>query len=145
MNENLHWISYHGSFDYGYFYRLIKSSLLPDYQEDFQAEIKQYFPHNYDLKYIIGKKYDKEHDSFNDVQGGLQRISENLGITRLGIAHQAGSDAWLTGMIFFRLKAMHFKMNDQEFDREYNNMIFGIGESKNEEYYIQDYKKRANY
>lgn len=46
-------------------------------------------------------------------------------------------------MLFFRLVKTHFK-GLSEIDRDYNNVIFGIGESKNEEYYISDYKRRAN-
>ena len=67
MNENLHWISYHGSFDYGYFYRLIKIALLPEYQEEFLQETKLFFPHNYDMKYMINKRFDKQHEAFDDV------------------------------------------------------------------------------
>lgn len=82
MNENLHWISYHGSFDYGYFYRLIKLAPLPDYQEDFLNEIKIYFPHNYDMKYLIGKKFGRDDIHYDNMQGGLSRIADNLGIAR---------------------------------------------------------------
>ena len=78
MNENLHWISYHGSFDYGYFYRLIKLAPLPDYQEDFLNEIKIYFPHNYDMKYLIGKKFGRDDILYDNMQGGLSRIADNL-------------------------------------------------------------------
>lgn len=80
MNDSLHWISYHGSFDYGYFYRLIKLGSLPEYQDQFLDEIWIYFPHNYDMKYMIGKKFEKDHDHYDSMQGGLQRIADNLGI-----------------------------------------------------------------
>lgn len=39
-----------------------------------------------------------------NIRGGLQDISNQLGLKRIGTQHQAGSDALLTGMAFFRIK-----------------------------------------
>ena len=66
-----------------------------------------------------------------------------MGISRQGMAHQAGSDAWVTGKAFFNLLKHHFQGTDQEFDWEYSNWIFGIGESKNDEYYMKEYWNRT--
>ena len=52
------------------------------------------FPTFYDFKYLLAFT---EH-----ARKGLQEISNDLGVYREGTAHQAGSDALLTSMAFFK-------------------------------------------
>jgi len=45
----------------------------------------------------------------------------------------------VTGKVFFEFK--YKVMADKNIEREYNNIIYGIGSSKNEDAYMEDYKK----
>lgn len=42
--------------------------------------------------------------SCKNLKGGLQEVAEQLEIQRVGPQHQAGSDALLTGMVFFKMR-----------------------------------------
>ncbi len=50
----------------------------------------------YDIKYLMR--------SCRTLRGGLQELADDLGVRRVGPQHQAGSDARLTGLAFFRMK-----------------------------------------
>ena len=47
--------------------------------------------------------------SCKNLEGGLANIAEALSIKRIGISHQAGSDAILTGQTFFRMREAFFE------------------------------------
>ncbi len=55
-----------------------------------------YFPVVYDIKYLM--------KCCKTLKGGLQEVADDLGVRRVGPQHQAGSDARLTGLAFFRMK-----------------------------------------
>lgn len=95
-----------------------------------------YFPHNYDLRYIAFQ-VEKSNPRYLDYRGGLSNLAETLGIPRQGIAHQAGSDSYVTGKIFFEFKTKVFA--DKNIEKDFNNVIYGIGLSKCEEAYMDEY------
>lgn len=55
--------------------------------------------------------------SCKNLKGGLQEVAEQLEIQRVGPQHQAGSDALLTGMVFFKMREVN---NLTRYIRMYN-------------------------
>jgi CCR4-NOT transcription complex subunit 7/8 len=100
MSEEVFWISFHSSYDFGYLTKILTGNPLPDKEEDFFTYLKALFPNFYDMKYLMkGSKYLKK---------GLQETADDLEVTRLGIQHQAGSDSLLTCLTFFKTKEVMF-------------------------------------
>ena len=44
---------------------------------------------------------------YKNLRGGLQDVADQLQLHRTGPQHQAGSDALLTGMVFFKMLELH--------------------------------------
>lgn len=63
--------------------------------------------------------------SCKNLKGGLQDVADDLGVARIGIQHQAGSDSHLTCLAFFRLRQSYFDGNLDE--GKYMNHLYGIG------------------
>ena len=59
----------------------------------------------YDLKYLTGCK---------GLKGGLQAVADHLKVERVGRQHQAGSDSFVTGSAFFKIKDNFFHSTDME-------------------------------
>ena len=74
------------------------NELLPNSRDKFFEYIRIFFPNVYDLKTIVPIFHPMLDGS------GLTRIADMLGIDRVGITHQAGSDSFVTAKIFFNLK-----------------------------------------
>ena len=51
-NPNFRWIVFHGSFDFGYFLKLLSGNDLPPNMKDFQTILQMFFPKIYDVKHI---------------------------------------------------------------------------------------------
>jgi CCR4-NOT transcription complex subunit 7/8 len=68
FNKNIKWVVFHGSFDFAYLLKLMKGEELPLSMEEFNKDIKTYFPNIYDLKFII-----KDLPNLKEV--GLNRLS----------------------------------------------------------------------
>lgn len=115
MNSRLKWISFHSSYDFGYFIKAITGQDLPSTIDEFSYILLKVFPYFYDIKYLInilGKK------------GGLQDLADELSVEREGIQHQAGSDALLTLKVFHTLKT--YLLPDAEENSKYKCKLFGI-------------------
>lgn len=115
MNKALKWISFHSSYDFGYFIKAITGEDLPATIEEFSYILSKVFPYFYDIKYLIntlGKK------------GGLQDLADELLVEREGVQHQAGSDALLTLKVFHTLKTEIIP--DAEQNAKYKCKLFGI-------------------
>lgn len=95
LNKEVTWICFHGSQDFGYMYRVLANTPLPDNEDAFFLDLEKYFPLLYDTKYMKNE--------YEELRGGLQKTGEMLSLDRIGIQHQAGSDSWLTGLVYFRL------------------------------------------
>lgn len=97
LNENVRWISFHGSYDFAYLLKIVTGQQLPPTINDFQKDLELYFTNFFDIRVIV-KPFE------NLSRCSLQRLAFELGISRIGIQHQAGSDSLLTGDIFFKIK-----------------------------------------
>jgi CCR4-NOT transcription complex subunit 7/8 len=95
----------------------LTSNPLPPDEETFLRLLGLFFPRFYDIKYLM--------KSCKNLKGGLQDIADDLGVSRVGTQHQAGSDSHLTCLAFFRLRQTHFDGNVDE--DKYLNNLYGIG------------------
>ena len=66
---------------------------MPESHEEFSELLLLYFPKTIDIKTIMTDK--------NLPKSGLQDLARSLNVERIGVQHQAGSDAKLTGDTFF--------------------------------------------
>ncbi|CAE6510979.1 unnamed protein product, partial [Rhizoctonia solani] len=67
--------------------------------------------------------------SIRATKGGLQEIADELGVQRIGPLQQAGSDALLTSMTFFKMKEHYFP--DQFDESKYSGQLYGLGPNYN--------------
>ena len=118
LNPDICWVSFQGSYDFGYLLKLLISTELPDTEDEFINMLNMYFINYYDIRVIV-----KDND--NLVKKGLNRLAELLDVRREGQEHQAGSDSMLTIDVFFRLKKKDF-VSETKFV-EAKNILYGIG------------------
>jgi len=109
LNEDVHWISFHGMYDFGYLLQLLMNKQVPDTPIEFFEKLKLYFPRLTDVKY----------QKMNSFRGSLQALAKSVGAKRIGPNHQAGSDSLLTIDIYFRLSE---KLRIKSFDGK----LFGL-------------------
>jgi CCR4-NOT transcription complex subunit 7/8 len=136
--DNVHWISFHGGYDFGYLTKLMICRPLPNDEVEFDQIMKLYFPSTYDVKHLL-KHAIKLHNSGMltpadpstievlqkfEAKSGLENIGETLKIKRVGSAHQAGSDSLLTGRVFFALRE---KIFNGEISDEHLGKVWGLG------------------
>jgi hypothetical protein len=82
-----------------------------------------------------------------DVSGGLVKLAKELDVERIGTMHQAGSDAYVTCKVFFRLrsklKQLWLVESEAKIEERFKGKIYGIGDSYNDDNYIESYKHCA--
>jgi CCR4-NOT transcription complex subunit 7/8 len=89
---------------------------LPGDESAFFELIRSFFPCIYDIKYLA--------KSCKNLRGGLNDVSDTLGVKRVGPQHQAGSDSLLTGTSFFKMRELHF---DGCIDNnKYQGVLYGL-------------------
>ena len=95
------------------------NELLPKSKDNFYQLLKIFFPNIYDIKTF-------QHE-FSDLieGGGLNRLADQLNITRVGITHQAGSDSLVTSQVFFKLKE-NFQSIFPQILIDYNQEVYGF-------------------
>lgn len=95
------------------------NELLPKSKENFYTLLKIFFPNIYDIKTF-------QHE-FSDhfESGGLNRIADLLGIQRIGVTHQAGSDSLVTSQVYFKLK-QNFQNLFPQIIQDYNLEVYGF-------------------
>ncbi|KAI5288286.1 hypothetical protein KEM52_001226 [Ascosphaera acerosa] len=136
--DDVHWISFHSGYDFGYMMKILMCQPLPDDEAAFHDLLMIFFPSLYDVKYLI--KHAARTQAVNDHQpisqaaaqvlanlgqkSGLQDIADELEVKRTGIAHQAGSDSLVTGEIFWRMKQVVF--NGAIDTKKYSGQIWGL-------------------
>ena len=119
MSEDVCWISFHSGYDFAYLVKIMRPDLLPDDEAEYRAIVKAMFPHIYDVKYMLRRAQKLLHQGALNTQAtnvltnlgtksGLQDIAEELQCQRVGIQHQAGSDSWLTGSVFWQMRSKVF-------------------------------------
>ncbi|TQV92616.1 hypothetical protein V2A60_009089 [Cordyceps javanica] len=136
--DEVKWISFHGGYDFGYLTKLLICTPLPNDENDFDHEMKLYFPSTYDVKHLMkfairlhnsGILSPTDSGSTEILQkfehkSGLENIAETLKIKRIGTAHQAGSDSLLTGKVFFQMRDRIFNGDIPE---EHVGKVWGLG------------------
>jgi CCR4-NOT transcription complex subunit 7/8 len=115
LNDNVHWVTFHSGYDFGYLLKLLTCQNLPDTQVGFFNLINMYFPTVYDIKHLM--KF------CNSLHGGLNKLAELLEVERVGICHQAGSDSLLTSCTFRKLKENFFSGSLEK----YAGVLYGLG------------------
>ena len=115
LSKKIHWVGFHCAYDFAYLIKLLTGNAMPEKESTFYEFLEILFPSFTDFKFLI-------RDS-ELVKKGLQEISQFMDIQRLGTAHQAGSDAYVTSSVFFKsIKTMY----NEEFIKKNKNKLFGI-------------------
>ncbi|MEN2496618.1 MAG: CCR4-NOT transcription complex subunit 8 [Marteilia pararefringens] len=107
LMPGIKWISFHGIYDFGYLMKILMNQNLPASEKQFYSLLKLFFKEFYDLKLLTDNK--------QAFKGGLQDLAHKYKVDRLGQQHQAGSDAYLTGKIFFAMKVINIFLNFLKF------------------------------
>jgi len=114
--DNVKWLSFHSSYDFGYLLAMLTNSNLPEMEEEFFETLRIYFPNVYDIKYLM--------KSCKNLKGGLQEVADMLEVERIGPQHQAGSDSLLTGRAYFKMVEIYFE--DELDDQKYLGHLYGL-------------------
>jgi hypothetical protein len=112
-------IDHYSGYDFGYLMRVLTCQKLPEEESDFFDLMSYFFPKVYDVKYLM--------KSCKNLKGGLQEVADSLKLERVGKQHQAGSDSFLTGAAFFKMKQVFF--DDHINEETYCGNVFGLGNS----------------
>ena len=120
LNPDVYWVSFQGSYDFGYLLKLLLNTDLPEKEDEFINLLNIYFINYYDIRILV-----KGNDSF---QRGLNRLAEQLEVIREGQIHQAGSDSVVTIDVFFKLKNSGL-VSDKKLE-ELKNVLYGIGKGQ---------------
>ncbi|MBA0854770.1 hypothetical protein Goshw_004777 [Gossypium schwendimanii] len=96
--KSITWITFHGTYDFGFMLKILTQSPLPLHLHSFMHQLAYFFGCNiFDLKYTF---------KFLGLLGGLEKIAQTLNVARItGSSHQAGSDSLLTLQCFMKLKS----------------------------------------
>ncbi|KAL1304432.1 hypothetical protein AAFC00_003429 [Neodothiora populina] len=133
--EDVNWLSFHSGYDFGYLIKLLTDAPLPAEENDFRELVKIYFPKLWDIKFLLrhAQRSLAPQNRLSPTgaaiitalgqKSGLQDLAEELGCQRHGAAHTGGSDAWLTGSIFW---AMKNKIFDGHAPEELADQIYGL-------------------
>ncbi|KAE8347787.1 hypothetical protein BDV24DRAFT_121367 [Aspergillus arachidicola] len=135
--DDVHWVSFHSGYDFGYLMKIMLCKPLPENEEEFHKLLNIFFPSLYDIKYLM--KHAGRNQAVNDTpltpaaaqiltnlgqKSGLQDIADELGVKRVGIAHQAGSDSLVTGEIYWKMRQLVFNGSIDE--SKYSGQIWGL-------------------
>jgi len=134
FSEDVNWLSFHSGYDFGYLIKLLTDNALPVDQNEFFSLVSTFFPKLWDIKFLLRHaqrmraqgRLSQEGTRILDTLGtksGLQDLAEELGCQRIGPAHTGGSDAWLTGSVFW---AMRNKIFSGTLDDELADQIYGL-------------------
>ncbi len=115
LNENVKWITFHGSYDFAYFVKALSNQPLPENETLFNEMLTLYFCNYYDTREMA--------KNVSWLKGSLSKIANDLEIKRIGTTHQAGSDSLVTSKIFFKLLTF---FQDYVDIYNYKNKLFGI-------------------
>lgn len=92
---------------------------LPSDEVEFLELLRLFFPGFYDIKELMR--------TCKSLKGGLQDIADDLGIERVGLQHQAGSDSLLTAKAFFKIRHVFFE--DHMDEAKFMGLLYGINGS----------------
>lgn len=123
LNDNVKWITFHGSYDFAYLIKALANQPLPEDENAFNEMLGLYFFNFYDVRHIIR--------NIAWLKGSLSRISTDLDLKRVGQTHQAGSDSLITSKVFFKLLS---SFNDHVDLFSDHNKLFGFSYKMIEDY-----------
>ncbi len=115
LNENVKWITFHGSYDFAYLVKVLSNQSLPEEETPFNELVSLYFPTFYDVRHLI--------KNATWIKGSLSRIANDFDIRIIGNSHQAGSDSLVTSKVYFKLLHDFGEQVDLVNDR---NKLFGF-------------------
>ncbi|KAK4979576.1 CCR4-NOT core DEDD RNase subunit [Elasticomyces elasticus] len=132
--EDVHWLSFHSGYDFGYLVKILSGNALPEHERDFRAIVNMMFPKLWDIKYLLRHAQRLQSQGLLGPSGdavlknlgqrsALQDLADELQCHRVGIQHTAGSDSWLTGMVFWQ---MRHKIFDNNVPEELSDSIYGL-------------------
>src|SRR5690606_1130095 len=120
--EEIHWVSFHGAYDFAYLLRLLLNNNLPEMESAFLEDLELYFKNFYDIRILL--------KSTESLKGSLNKIAQELDVVRIGTTHQAGSDSIVTAEVFFKLfKRSHLTADSLQ---QAKNVLFGFGDGADE-------------
>ncbi len=117
LNEDVKWISFHSSYDFGYLLKTLTCAPLPEDENEFLDLLHTFFPYLYDVKFMMTAR--------EGLYGGLSALAETLQVDRIGPMHQAGSDSLLTAAVYFALISKH--LNGVCDDNKFKGELYGLG------------------
>jgi CCR4-NOT transcription complex subunit 7/8 len=134
LSEDVNWISFHSGYDFAYMLKMLTSTALPEDEDTYRKLVKIFFPRLLDVKYlwrhannlvrrgVIGSAATNILNNLG-TKSGLQDLADELACTRVGTSHTAGSDAWLTGSVFWEMKK---KIFDGQLPDEMEGHMWGL-------------------
>jgi len=91
---------------------------LPPTLADFENLKRTLFPSFIDMKFLARRTF----------QGSLEHLAAKYKVRRVGLAHQAGSDAIMTGELFFKMvNDVHRFRDGNPWDG--NGVLYGLHET----------------
>ena len=136
FDSQVNWLSFHSGYDFGYLIKLLTDNALPADQAEFFELVATFFPRLWDIKFLLRQAQKLSNqagrlagaDATRIISGlgtksGLQDLADELGCQRIGIAHTGGSDAWLTGLVFW---AMRSKIFGGSIEEDLADQIYGL-------------------
>jgi len=123
-NNNIHWIAFHSTYDFGYMVKVLSQRflyvqpVLPPNLYDFLQLVKFFFGYRvYDVKHLIR--------FCPNLYGGLDRVSQSLNLDNTARkSHYARSDSLVTLRVFNKVKSLYFH---SEFDlAKHAGVIYGL-------------------
>ena len=137
LTDDVRWISFHSGYDFAYLVKLMFCKPLPDDEVEYRKLLSIFFPAIYDIKFMVKAAQRNQIVNSSPLsataasilsnlgsKSGLQDLADELGIKRIGAAHQAGSDSLLTGKVFWDVKKNIF--NGTIDDEKYLGQVWGL-------------------
>jgi CCR4-NOT transcription complex subunit 7/8 len=132
--EDVNWISFHSGYDFAYLVKIMWQQPLPNDESEYRKLVNIFFPRLIDVKFLLRHAQKRaqagilSQSAANVItslgtKSGLQDLADELGCQRVGTQHTAGSDAWLTGLVFWKMKE---KMFDGQIPDDLNGEMWGL-------------------
>lgn len=116
LNDDIKWISFHGSYDFAYLIKILTNLPLPDSEQGFFDILKIYFPLYFDIRHLT-----RNLEGFSK---SLQKLALELDVSRVGTQHQAGSDSLVTSKVFHKITSLYINSDQLKADE---NVLFSLG------------------
>eukprot|EP00998_Keelungia_sp_KM082_P011344 NODE_759_length_1657_cov_142.803922_g749_i0.p1 GENE.NODE_759_length_1657_cov_142.803922_g749_i0~~NODE_759_length_1657_cov_142.803922_g749_i0.p1 ORF type:complete len:372 (+),score=64.28 NODE_759_length_1657_cov_142.803922_g749_i0:111-1118(+) len=123
LNDSLTWIAFHSGYDFAYMLKMLTGEELTESDAQFHELLITWFHRIYDVKSLV-----KQFSISNELpwHRGLNAMAATLGVERIGPAHQAGSDSYVTALVFWSLQSSTLLRNVDLEHAEVVNTIFGL-------------------